>query len=126
MSYRYRYGMNWIRQEKRLAIYMRDHFACCYCGAGIECGEVTLSLDHVEHKGGNEASNLVTACLDCNSLKDRNKLLKFVRELTVDDERKTARVLARVARAQATCIKQLVPKAKAIIKARREGAGEPF
>ncbi|KKK72946.1 hypothetical protein LCGC14_2898780, partial [marine sediment metagenome] len=31
-------GMNWIRPEKRLAIYLRDGLACCYCGATVEDG----------------------------------------------------------------------------------------
>jgi hypothetical protein len=28
-------GMNWISQHKRLAIYLRDGLACCYCGDSI-------------------------------------------------------------------------------------------
>lgn len=32
-------GMNWIRKDKRLAIYMRDGMACVYCG---------LTLDHLK------------------------------------------------------------------------------
>jgi 5-methylcytosine-specific restriction endonuclease McrA len=31
--YEKRQGMNWIRPEKRLAIYLRDGLACCYCAA---------------------------------------------------------------------------------------------
>lgn len=68
-------GMNWIRQDKRLAIYLRDGLACVWCGQGIEDG-ITLSLDHITpHSAGgsNEASNLVTACSGCNSRRgDRN------------------------------------------------------
>jgi len=62
-------GMNWIRQEKRLAIYLRDGLACMYCGATVEDG-ATLSLDHVKpcSKGGsNSERNLVTCCKKCNS-----------------------------------------------------------
>ena len=62
-------GSKWIRREKRRAIYARDDFRCIYCGAGVEDG-ATLTLDHVTPRvlgGGNEASNLVTACLHCNS-----------------------------------------------------------
>lgn len=65
-------GMNWIRQEKRLAIYARDGFACVYCGHAAEDDGEGLSLDHVlahELGGGNDASNLVTACAFCNSSK---------------------------------------------------------
>lgn len=62
-------GMNWIRQEKRLAIYMRDGLACVYCLKGVEDDEI-LTLDHLKvySKGGsNHESNLVTACKTCNS-----------------------------------------------------------
>lgn len=58
-------GSHWIRPAKRLAIYARDGFACAYCGA-----EDRLSLDHVRPSslgGGNQATNLVTACIPCNS-----------------------------------------------------------
>jgi 5-methylcytosine-specific restriction endonuclease McrA len=64
-------GMNWIRLSTRMAIYHRDGFVCVYCGATAESG-AKLTLDHrmpVEAGGGNEPSNLVTACLSCNSAK---------------------------------------------------------
>lgn len=73
-------GMNWIRQEKRLAIYLRDGCACVYCGATVENG-ATLSLDHViaHSKGGsNEARNLVTCCKRCNDSRGARNVLKFV------------------------------------------------
>lgn len=67
-------GMNWIRQEKRLAIYLRDGLACVWCGRAVE-GEVVLTLDHAIPRnagGSNAAENLVTACSHCNSVrKDR-------------------------------------------------------
>jgi len=62
-------GMNWIRPVKRLAIYLRDGLACCYCGEGVEDG-AKLTLDHLaphSHGGTNHESNLVTACHRCNS-----------------------------------------------------------
>ncbi len=60
-------GMNWLRQEKRLAIYLRDGKTCVYCLAT----EVQLSVDHVvpvavTGKPNNHATNLVTACCSCN------------------------------------------------------------
>jgi hypothetical protein len=72
-------GMNWIRQEKRLAIYMRDGLACAYCGDAVENG-ATLALDHVKPvaKGGcNDATNLVTACERCNASKGKRSLKAF-------------------------------------------------
>ena len=62
-------GAKWIRPVKRWAIYLRDGVACAYCGAGAEDGAL-LSLDHLtprELGGGNEATNLVTCCHECNS-----------------------------------------------------------
>lgn len=67
---------SWIRKERRLAIYIRDRFTCCYCGRDLrDARPVEMGLDHLEdlvdgggHKGANHAStNLVTACRSCNS-----------------------------------------------------------
>lgn len=72
-------GMNWIRQEKRLAIYLRDGMACCYCGATVEDG-AQLTLDHLvpwSQGGGNEVSNLVTACKRCNSSRGNREVGEF-------------------------------------------------
>lgn len=72
-------GSKWIRKEKRQAIYGRDDHCCVYCGADLRGGCATL--DHVtarELGGGNEASNLVTARLSCNSRKQDLPLRKFL------------------------------------------------
>jgi len=73
-------GMNWIRQEKRLAIYMRDGLACVYCGDSIERG-ASLSLDHiipVRRGGTNHQYNLVTACDRCNLAKGQRSVKQFI------------------------------------------------
>ena len=77
-------GMNWIRQEKRLAIYMRDNFVCQHCQLdlkrSLQIGRgLRIELDHlvpVSQGGGNEASNLVTSCSECNL--DRSDTNLFV------------------------------------------------
>jgi CRISPR/Cas system Type II protein with McrA/HNH and RuvC-like nuclease domain len=72
-------GMNWIRQEKRLAIYLRDGMACMYCGEAIENG-IRLSLDHISpySKGGsNSERNLVTCCIKCNSSRGNRPVKEF-------------------------------------------------
>lgn len=72
-------GMNWIRKEKRLAIYLRDGMACCYCGASVEEG-TQLTLDHLRchvNGGGNDTTNLVTACFRCNSAKTASDVEEF-------------------------------------------------
>ena len=72
-------GMNWIRQDKRLAIYLRDGFACMYCGATLEDG-ATLSLDHIKphsQSGSNSERNLVTCCTRCNSSRADRPVAEF-------------------------------------------------
>ncbi len=62
-------GMNWITPKKRLAIYLRDGLACCYCGDSVEQG-AKLTLDHLVchcNGGTNAETNLVTCCHKCNS-----------------------------------------------------------
>lgn len=74
-------GMNWIRQDKRLAIYLRDGLSCAYCGASVEDG-AQLSLDHLKphnNGGGNEARNLVTCCSRCNSSRADRPVAAFAR-----------------------------------------------
>jgi len=75
-------GGKWIRTEKRAAIYRRDNYRCVYCGEHVADPEVgTLTLDHVlaqELGGTNEANNLVTACLSCNSRKGKKTTTQFV------------------------------------------------
>jgi len=46
-------GMNWIRREKRVAIYLRDGCACAYCGATLEDG-TQLTLDYLRPRRKNQ------------------------------------------------------------------------
>lgn len=72
-------GMNWIRPEKRLAIYMRDGLACVWCEASVEDG-TKLTLDHLKpySKGGNHSEkNLVTCCHRCNSSRGNRSVKAF-------------------------------------------------
>lgn len=72
---------NWIRREKRLAIYLRDGLKCTYCGKTIEEEGVLLTLDHLHvrcEKGSNSERNLVTACKDCNTKRGKLGLLKWL------------------------------------------------
>jgi 5-methylcytosine-specific restriction endonuclease McrA len=62
---------SWIRPEKRLAIYIRDGFACAYCGSDLRDRDPReMGLDHLDcssHGGSNHETNLVLACRSCNS-----------------------------------------------------------
>jgi len=72
-------GMNWISKDKRLAIYLRDGMGCMYCGSTLEDG-ITLTLDHLTPRsrgGDNEATNLITCCSKCNSVRGDRILIHF-------------------------------------------------
>ncbi len=56
-----------ISKKNRFDIFKRDGFTCQYCGAHPP--KAVLHVDHivpVAHGGGNEDTNLVTACDHCN------------------------------------------------------------
>ncbi|MCB1711518.1 MAG: HNH endonuclease [Candidatus Riesia sp.] len=68
-------GSNWIRKEKRLAIYLRDETSCVYC-----MSRVRLTLDHIvprKRGGSNRSTNLVTSCLSCNSKRKDQPIAMF-------------------------------------------------
>lgn len=74
-------GSKWCRRDKRLAIYLRDGCACCWCGHALEDG-AQLTLDHLRphsQGGGNEAANLVTACERCNKRRQDRSQAGFAR-----------------------------------------------
>lgn len=58
-----------VTKRTRFEVLRRDSFRCYYCGTrGKETGE-GLQIDHVVPKalgGGDEPTNLVSACRDCN------------------------------------------------------------
>jgi len=92
-------GSKWCRPSTRLAIYNRDGFCCAYCGAHAEDG-IVLTLDHVlavELGGTNAVTNLVTACLSCNSAKQdkgTREWFAYLRDQGID----TAKVGPRIRR----------------------------
>jgi 5-methylcytosine-specific restriction endonuclease McrA len=83
-------GSKWIRPEKRQRIYQRDNHSCVYCGSSIyDTADLILTLDHVvarELGGGNEHTNLVTACLSCNSSKRDLTVRAFIQHLADQGE----------------------------------------
>lgn len=82
-------GSKWLRRTTRLAIYIRDGHACVWCGCGEE-DTPHLTVDHVlacELGGTNVPSNLVTACLSCNSAKRSlapRAWLRYLRDCGID------------------------------------------
>lgn len=78
-------GSKWIRPEKRQRIYRRDGWRCVWCRRqGRLTSEgfcLELTLDHVtprELGGTNDAANLVTSCVKCNTRRGKLGLLAWV------------------------------------------------
>ena len=89
----------WIRTRKRLAIYHRDNCRCVYCGK--ECAQEELTLDHVTPialGGTNCHSNLVTACMSCNTSKGKKSVRSFLKYLREEKNIDTAKIPPRVRR----------------------------
>jgi 5-methylcytosine-specific restriction endonuclease McrA len=67
--------------ENRLKVYQRDHYKCRYCDKQLT--RFTATLDHVKpvaEGGDNSFENLVIACLDCNSRKNKRPVGDFLAE----------------------------------------------
>ena len=76
----------WITKVRREAIYGRDNHCCQYCGLDVSNVPAReRGLDHLEdlvngggHVGANHAStNLVTACMRCNSTRGAQSYVEF-------------------------------------------------
>lgn len=112
-------GSKWIQPVKRLQLYLRDGMCCTYCGRTIEEGAV-LSLDHIlacELGGTNEATNLITSCVPCNSAKQdltTRAWFAVLRDRGID----TAKIGPKIRRLVAIDIAQFKAAAKAILASR--------
>jgi 5-methylcytosine-specific restriction endonuclease McrA len=86
---------SWIRNDKRLAIYLRDRFTCVYCLTDLHDSKpFDITLDHVKcrEKGGhNHESNLITACRSCNSSRQDKPLTRFAGPETIKHIRRNTR-----------------------------------
>ena len=71
----------WIRTDKRLAIYLRDGFRCLYCLRDLHGAEASdITLDHLTCQadgGGNGEDNLVTCCRSCNCTRQDTPVARF-------------------------------------------------
>ena len=116
------HGENWIRQEKRLAIYMRDGIACVYCDSSVEEG-VKLTLDHLKpySKGGsNHESNLVTCCMKCNSSRGTRPVKTFCQSVAgyINGNATTLEIVRHVRNCSKRNLKPHLKEAKELIARR--------
>jgi hypothetical protein len=68
-------------RENRIKVYERDEYKCRYCEKQLT--RFTATIDHVKavvEGGDNSFENLVTACLDCNSRKNKRPVGDFLAE----------------------------------------------
>ncbi len=68
-------------RENRIKVFERDGYKCRYCQKQLT--RFTATLDHVTpvvERGDNSLENLVTACLDCNSQKNKRAVGDFLAE----------------------------------------------
>lgn len=68
-------------RQNRVKVYERDGYVCRYCQKQLT--RFTATLDHlkpVAEGGENSFENLITACLDCNSRKNRRPVGDFLAE----------------------------------------------
>jgi predicted GNAT family N-acyltransferase len=112
----------------RVAIFVRDEGTCVYCGATYQAG-AKLTVDHVVSRkrgGGDEVTNLVTACRACNEDKAHFSLRAYLVELAERGagERHAEAVAARVEAARKTPVDWSA--AKAALALYREHGRLPF
>ena len=85
----------WIRADKRLAIYLRDRFTCIYCLRDLHDADPTdITLDHIRcqsNGGSNSESNLVTCCRSCNCSRQDKPLSRFAGKETIAHIRRNCR-----------------------------------
>ncbi len=112
-------GSKWIRQDKRLAIILRDDQFCAYCGTESDrCG---LTLDHIipvsqTDKPNNQASNLITSCKKCNDARGNTDLYIFLMDKYGGESNIVAQILDRVVVKLATPITEFRVQAKELLK----------
>ena len=99
-------GSKWISETKRAAIYQMDGMRCAFCNCAVarqingRNAPTTATLDHVVaceslDRPDNRATNLVTACMSCNSAKSDLSLKAFAAYLNargVDTKGLTVRI----------------------------------
>ena len=74
---------NFIPKSIRLEILNKSDGRCWYCGIPLESSKLyhsslsAFTVDHFENNGGDQLSNLVPACKDCNNRKKERTVEEF-------------------------------------------------
>jgi hypothetical protein len=91
-----------VSRRLRYEVLRRDNFACRYCGGSAP--DVKLTVDHVQPVslgGSDDASNLVTACQECNAGKSSAAPDAPLVQGVADDALRWAAAMKRAAEIQA-------------------------
>ena len=84
---KYQASGQWIRTDKRLAIYLRDRFTCLLCLRDLHGADPTdISLDHVKCQadgGSNEETNIYVCCRSCNCSRQDKPLSRVAGKETI-------------------------------------------
>lgn len=80
-------GMRWLRNSKRLALYLLYGMTCSYCKRHYnEVGRLTADHLHPYELGGsNDESNLVCACVNCNSKRGLMDWKEFIEKVELPE-----------------------------------------
>jgi hypothetical protein len=109
-------GRKSLSKRTRFEIFKRDGFKCLYCGATP--AQKVLRVDHVKpvaEGGGDDPTNLVTSCFDCNAGKG---------PVPLDQQKHRAGFATEADKEHAEQIRAWLAVQKEIEEARREVADE--
>lgn len=98
-------GMNWIKPDRRMALYRRDGNRCACCHAQGGPHGYGLTVDHIEPSargGQNLDSNLITMCNRCNSVKQDKSIKDFLKSFLAPRGHDIKAIEARIAKLAAT------------------------
>lgn len=113
-------GMNWIRPEKRLAIYLRDGLRCGWCFSLASPGSI-FTLDHLKphsRGGSNHESNLVACCHRCNTSRGSRGQKAFAQAVAsyINHGLTEEAILARIRATSRLSIRLFLAEARALIE----------
>lgn len=61
--------MEWTGNQLRFAAFLRDGFACVYCGRSSMEDEAKIHVERLDPEAGDVFENTVTVCKECGDMK---------------------------------------------------------